>query len=265
MSLYLKISFCNYAFRITWWHCLFSVSEIFMNILERWDISLSQKCAVASKPNHWLRPYLKLLEISCHGLPVIFYIFICFMFVKDEKNLHFYFNFFYAMILDLLLIGVSKALFRRQRPDFHGGNFDMFATVAVDNYSFPSGHASRAMLIMCLLLLDTNSFFRSLFVIVWTLAVSASRVVLGRHHVVDVAFGCLLGYVEFLIVKKTWIPFQTSMKIVRIFQISTWKPFHAPKPEIFQLTILISIIMYFFVVCCNMLQIFLSSFFSFLR
>lgn len=190
-----------------------------MNVLERWDVTLSQKCAIASKKGHWLRPYMKLLEISCHGLPVILSIILCFMFVKNEQQLHFYFNFFYAMILDLLLIGVSKAIFRRQRPG-HGGNFDMFATVSVDNYSFPSGHASRAILIMCLLLFDTNSFIRTFFVTLWSFTVSSSRVMLGRHHVTDVVFGCLLGYVEFLIVRRTWIPFQTSMKIVRIFRIS---------------------------------------------
>ena len=39
----------------------------------------------------------------------------------------------------------------------------------------------------------------------WSLSVCLSRVLLGRHHVLDVAGGIAIGVVEYLIMKMLWV------------------------------------------------------------
>ncbi|KAK9403795.1 phospholipid phosphatase 6 [Crotalus adamanteus] len=51
-------------------------------------------------------------------------------------------NLLFALILDLVLVAAVKGLVKRRRPVYN--KMDMFATVSVDKYSFPSGHATRA-------------------------------------------------------------------------------------------------------------------------
>jgi membrane-associated phospholipid phosphatase len=52
-------------------------------------------------------------------------------------------NLLLGLILDLVLVGLLKGLVRRPRPVHNSTHNDMHVVVAVDNYSFPSGHASR--------------------------------------------------------------------------------------------------------------------------
>ena len=58
-------------------------------------------------------------------------------------------NFFLGLLVDLVLVGSLKGLVRRPRPLYNqSGDFTL--VVAVDQYSFPSGHTSRqAALISC--------------------------------------------------------------------------------------------------------------------
>ena len=47
---------------------------------------------------------------------------------------------------------------------------------------------------------------------VWMLAVPASRLLLGRHHVLDVTAGILIGALEYLfVIKYCWVSQQTCM------------------------------------------------------
>ena len=51
-------------------------------------------------------------------------------------------NLFLALWIDIVYVGVLKGIFRRKRPIYnHKGDFVVI--VAVDQYSFPSGHAAR--------------------------------------------------------------------------------------------------------------------------
>ena len=51
-------------------------------------------------------------------------------------------NLFFGLWVDLALVGTLKGLVRRARPVYnHIGDF--VVVVAVDHYSFPSGHSSR--------------------------------------------------------------------------------------------------------------------------
>lgn len=52
-------------------------------------------------------------------------------------------NFFLGLLLDLVEVGLLKGLIRRSRPSYNALAKDMVVVVAVDHYSFPSGHSSR--------------------------------------------------------------------------------------------------------------------------
>ncbi len=51
-------------------------------------------------------------------------------------------NLVLGLLLDIVLVGTMKGLVRRARPVYnHAGDF--VVVVAVDQFSFPSGHAAR--------------------------------------------------------------------------------------------------------------------------
>ena len=51
-------------------------------------------------------------------------------------------NFLLAFLVDLILVGSLKSLCRRPRPIYNSSG-DFIMVVSVDQFSFPSGHASR--------------------------------------------------------------------------------------------------------------------------
>ncbi|CAN6273783.1 unnamed protein product [Urochloa humidicola] len=70
----------------------------------------------------------------------------------------------------------------------------MYVAVAADHWSFPSGHSSRAFLVAAFLAAGGFRPREALFL--WAATTSASRVLLGRHYVLDVIAGALLGVFE---------------------------------------------------------------------
>ncbi|XP_058104563.1 probable lipid phosphate phosphatase beta [Magnolia sinica] len=139
---------------------------------------------------------------------------------------------FLGFLLDLIAVGSIKYLIRRPRPVYNKG---MHLTVAVDHWSFPSGHSSRVCFIASFLYLslaslteafsqvessgngflshwigpDGKAVERSVFgVCLWSAVTSMSRVLLGRHFLFDVIAGACLGLLEALFVLyviKPWI------------------------------------------------------------
>ena len=76
---------------------------------------------------------------------------------------------------------------------------------AVDKFSFPSGHATRATLLAALFtLLSPLPFLLWVPLAAWALAVAASRVLLGRHHLLDVLAGLTIGVVEAAVLAAVW-------------------------------------------------------------
>ncbi|NP_001315268.1 polyisoprenoid diphosphate/phosphate phosphohydrolase PLPP6 isoform 2 [Danio rerio] len=109
-----------------------------------------------------------------------------------------------ALVLDVVLVGVLKAVVRRRRPAHN--RMDMFATFSMDSYSFPSGHATRAA--MCARFLLTHLVLAAplrVLVLLWATIVGFSRVLLGRHNVTDVAFGFFMGYWQYNLVEMLWL------------------------------------------------------------
>ncbi|KAL8498396.1 hypothetical protein ACS0TY_021642 [Phlomoides rotata] len=129
-------------------------------------------------------------------------------------------NLLIGSLLDLLLIGLIKHIVQRPRPVY---NKNMFLSFAVDHWSFPSGHSSRVSfiaafcflyynqirddLLINLLNFDAQSGIVKHFVLVvglWAAITSVSRVLLGRHFVLDVFAGGLLGVLEGVIVFRVF-------------------------------------------------------------
>jgi len=123
-----------------------------------------------------------------------------------------------VLTFDVLVIGLLKAIIRRQRPDENAG--DMM-TVSVDIYSFPSGHASRAFMLAVFISLHFSITLLWKFVIfLWAISVAVSRILLGRHHVSDVVVGSFLGCMECSVVNccNLWLSPDLCAYIIRPIQ-----------------------------------------------
>ncbi|KAJ8767650.1 hypothetical protein K2173_018208 [Erythroxylum novogranatense] len=126
--------------------------------------------------------------------------------------------FILGLLLDLAIVGLIKILFRRPRPPY---NPSMCPAVSADNFSFPSGHASRVFFVASMVSVSSQvigaalrgngiGFVRQwlggdvekvvgvlvVVVCVWAAVTAASRVLLGRHYVFDVVAGSCLGVAE---------------------------------------------------------------------
>lgn len=124
-------------------------------------------------------------------------------------------NFLALTLLDLAVIGIFKPAFRRTRPVYNTGIGHVTIHV-VDQFSFPSGHASRAGFLTSFVWhtqyhhaegmhpwLSSPTF--TVIALAWATAICASRVLLGRHHVLDVLLGFALGVSYVYIWDPLWI------------------------------------------------------------
>ena len=108
------------------------------------------------------------------------------------------------MILDIVIVAVIKAFTRRRRPAYNVD--DQYATVKmVDKFSFPSGHSTRAvMLAVMFIVVEPVNLILWLPLAGWSAAVCVSRVLLGRHHILDVVAGVVIGVVQAVIMGWLW-------------------------------------------------------------
>ncbi|XP_023325512.1 phospholipid phosphatase 6 [Eurytemora carolleeae] len=159
------------------------------------------------------RHHLKHLEISCHGVPW-FMITIAGMYMVDNPEL--WVNLLIGLLLDIVIVAVLKAFTRRRRPAYNID--DLFLVSSIDKFSFPSGHATRAVLLGVFFnILYPLHFIFFIPIMVWSSAVCASRVILGRHHVLDVVCGVLIGILEGLILSKVWLSREGAGSIISAF------------------------------------------------
>ena len=104
------------------------------------------------------------------------------------------------LLVDLVLVGGLKWAVKRRRPSY--GRAPAGYVVEVDRYSFPSGHASRAMAIAAGLFGDSEQWA---WAWAWALLVGASRVAYGRHWVGDVAGGWAVGWAVGMAVRSMYL------------------------------------------------------------
>ena len=159
------------------------------------------------------RSQMKALENSCHGIPWLVLTIAMIYLGAWPGGLELWMNLLLYLIVDIVFVAVIKAFARRRRPSFQSDE-QWFVKIedkltggrGVDKFSFPSGHASRAggFVFFFWFLYPLNFFFR-IAVLIWSSSVAVSRVFLCRHHILDVAAGLLLGYVEYIVMCFLWM------------------------------------------------------------
>lgn len=193
------------------------VLKVLKELDEKISLSMSLSASKDS-PLGYLRPHMKGLELSCHGVFWISGCLLCLWFTSDSATEAFFFNLVLALFLDILLVAILKASFRRKRPSYNEGD-DMFLTLSVDKMSCPSGHTSRAIL-MALLLVSSSPHLSLLHpvLILWSFSTCLSRVLLGRHHLGDVLIGMILGYAEYHMMNYLWASTETAKWYLDFFR-----------------------------------------------
>ena len=134
-----------------------------------------------------------LCELTGHGVLWFAASIITFLFVDHQEARIISLYLFILLVIDIVLVAPIKVYFKRPRPSANEGRI-MWQVSEVDNYAFPSGHASRAVAVA----LFMAPWFGSrvgLMMYAWALCVSASRVLMGRHHPSDVIAGVLAGFI----------------------------------------------------------------------
>lgn len=187
-----------------------------LSIIDRALSTTLSVCADKTSSFGSLRPLMTFLEFSCHGIPWIIGCIAGLAVSHRAESFQILVNLLLALVVDLLIVSILKLIFRRKRPDANLP--DMFFTVSIDNYSFPSGHATRAALTACILLLRTPLHTYRTFIISWAAAVCLSRILLGRHHFFDVLCGVVIGILEYVIMDTFWLSAEVCLTFIRPFQ-----------------------------------------------
>ena len=93
-----------------------------------------------------------------------------------------------AVVIQALSIFALKRVFRRSRPAGEWGSFYR----QIDPHSFPSGHATRAMLLLTLAWALWPAWI-AIVISLWALAMSLARVLTGVHYLSDIVGGWFFG------------------------------------------------------------------------
>ncbi|KAL7639950.1 UNVERIFIED_CONTAM: hypothetical protein RMT77_009363 [Armadillidium vulgare] len=198
-----------------------------LKTLLNWDVEVSKKFVkfvdMNFGPISKYNGLLKTLEISCHGIPWFIGLVITVLLIGFSSVRGLCVNLFFSLLIDVAMTAVVKASARRRRPSDNPN--DMFATFAMDKFSFPSGHSSRAVMLFFLLLRQYYFLFLLLItVFIWCVAVCLSRILMRRHYVLDVVGGSFLGFFEAMfILNYTWLSLDSSNALLKNF---FWTTFH---------------------------------------
>ena len=137
-----------------------------------------------------------ILEISGHGVVWLSGSMFMMWRVPSAPEKEVFLNLMIALCIDVVVTGLLKVIFNRPRPNYN--QQDMVLSVSVDNYSFPSGHATRGAIVVIFLLAHLKLHIATkILLILWGLCVSFIRLAFGRHHLSDVLVGFLVGYLQY--------------------------------------------------------------------
>ena len=93
-----------------------------------------------------------------------------------------------SAVLSIIVTFIIKYSVKRTRPEGEWGRFYR----KTDPYSFPSGHAAKAMSIAVTVLV-LGPVWVGLLLLVWAACVGLARVILSVHYLSDISAGYLVG------------------------------------------------------------------------
>ncbi|KAM7392768.1 hypothetical protein PAMA_007737 [Pampus argenteus] len=203
-----------------------SFKGIAMNSLLAIDICLSKRmgvCAYTSSSWGGCRSMVGLLALTGHGITWIIGTIVCLTRSNTLAGQEVLVNLLLALILDVLTVAGVQRLIKRRGPwEMTPGLLDC---IAMDVYSFPAAHASRAAMVSKFLLSHlVLAVPLRILLVLWAFLVGISRVVLGRHHLTDMVCGFALGLFHFSLMETVWLSSNTCQTIISISTLS-WSPF----------------------------------------
>ena len=173
------------------------------------DNRLTKLLALCSNPvsrvGQLLQTLCLTLEISGHGVPwfMLSGVLLVGSLITDQRFMWVYgVDLLALLVLDIILVAPLKLIFKRPRPPFNRGAV-LFSVSAVDSFSFPSGHTSRAVAIAAFFCYIPPFNVWTHLWYVWAGVVAVSRIMLGRHHVLDVFAGAIAGLFVFELIRQT--------------------------------------------------------------
>lgn len=145
-----------------------------------------------------LKPCLIFLEWSCNGLIWLAASIVLIVYNQEQSSMMP--KLFIGLIMDIVYVAIIKALARRRRPTY-AYQRDQMIVSSIDKHSFPSGHCSRATYVALFVrhYYAHSSPLFSFMVNLWTVSTCSSRVLLGRHHILDCVAGSALGWFNYFL------------------------------------------------------------------
>ncbi|KAG7211457.1 hypothetical protein KM043_010739 [Ampulex compressa] len=175
------------------------LSHALVNLLEK------------SLPLKQLKVHYQVLEVSCHGIAWIASL-LAFIWILNNRSMYqMQVNLLLGLVIDIIFVSLLKAITRRRRP---AANNDPFC-IGPDKYSFPSGHASRAAFVVYFFLnLSPLSLIFVPPLLAWSTSVCLSRLMMRRHHLLDIAAGVLLGIFEGILIGCMYLDVPTCAYLI---------------------------------------------------
>lgn len=143
-----------------------------------------------------LKSLLVALEWSCNG--ILWLASTVLLIFMNQQQTSILAKLLIGLIVDIFYVAIIKALTRRRRPTY-AYQRDQVIVSSIDKHSFPSGHCSRSTYVALFVshYFATSSPFFTFIVSIWAISVCISRVLLGRHHILDCVAGASLGWFNF--------------------------------------------------------------------
>ncbi|CAB1332781.1 unnamed protein product [Coregonus sp. 'balchen'] len=204
-----------------------SFKEIAMSSLLAIDICLSKRlgvCAYTSSSWGSVRSMVTLLAFTGHGTTWIFGTIVCLTRSNTLAGQEVLVNLLLALLLDVMTVAGVQKLIKRKGPwEMSPGFLDY---CVMDVYSFPAAHASRAAMVSKFLLSHlVLAVPLRILLVLWAFLVGMSQVLLGRHHLTDMACGFALGLLHFSLVETVWLSSSACQTLISIGTLS-WSSFY---------------------------------------
>jgi membrane-associated phospholipid phosphatase len=110
-----------------------------------------------------------------------------------------------------VISNLTKHLVGRPRPKFmHAGQLELSPVSGSGWDSFPSGHSTASFAVATVLAVKFPKF--RYVILLFPLAIAASRIVRGSHYLTDAAGGALLGYLIGSVAANPWREWRSSLE-----------------------------------------------------